>query len=228
MAVVVVATDGGFLDGAVHAFDLSVGPGVVGFCETMIDIVLRAGQIEGMGAEDRLMLDHRLDFRDAPAFASRFGEVGAVVGEDGVDFVGDDLDQLAQEVGCDASGGARVQFGIGELADPIDGHEHVELAVLGPDLGDVDVEIADRIGFELLARFGALDIGQATDVVTLEQPMQAGTGEMRDRRLECVEAIIPSGSPRSARSTPGSKLSIAVSQLGRRAWSWRCHEVSVP
>ena len=35
VAVVVVALDGGFLDGAVDAFDLAVGPGVVGAGEAL-------------------------------------------------------------------------------------------------------------------------------------------------------------------------------------------------
>ena len=39
MAVLVVALHSGFLDGSVHAFDLSVGPGMVGFGEAVIDAV---------------------------------------------------------------------------------------------------------------------------------------------------------------------------------------------
>ena len=32
MRVIEVAFDGSFLDGSIHAFDLPVGPGMVGFC----------------------------------------------------------------------------------------------------------------------------------------------------------------------------------------------------
>src|SRR3546814_2937174 len=46
MALVVVAPDGGLLDGSVHAFGLSVGPGLVGFGETVFDAVLTASHVE--------------------------------------------------------------------------------------------------------------------------------------------------------------------------------------
>ena len=42
VAVVVVALDGGFLDGAVDAFDLAVGPGVIGPGEAVRDALLGA------------------------------------------------------------------------------------------------------------------------------------------------------------------------------------------
>jgi hypothetical protein len=35
-----------------------------------------------------------------------------------------------------------VQLGEGELAGAVDGDEQVELALLGADLGDVEVEVA--------------------------------------------------------------------------------------
>ena len=64
--------------------------------------------------------------RGAVAWGS---EVLAVIGERGVQ-------QGAQEVGGDPRGGALVQLGKGELRGSVDGHEKVELALLGPDLGD--------------------------------------------------------------------------------------------
>ena len=50
MAVVVIALDGSFFDGSVHALDLPVGPGMVGFCQTMFDGTSKAEPIEGMAA----------------------------------------------------------------------------------------------------------------------------------------------------------------------------------
>jgi hypothetical protein len=38
----VVALDGGFLDGPVHAFDLPIGPGMVDLCHAMFDAMLTA------------------------------------------------------------------------------------------------------------------------------------------------------------------------------------------
>ena len=49
----------------------------------------------------------------------------------------------------------------------------------------------DRVALELLA-FGvlALDVGQAGDAVPLQTPVQRRTGQVRDRRLQCIEAVI--------------------------------------
>ena len=46
VAVVVVALDGGLLDGAVHALDLPVRPGVIQLGEAMLDAVLVAAHVE--------------------------------------------------------------------------------------------------------------------------------------------------------------------------------------
>ena len=51
VVVVVEALDGGFLDRVVHAFDLAVGPGVVGLGEAVLDAVASAGEVEHVGAE---------------------------------------------------------------------------------------------------------------------------------------------------------------------------------
>jgi hypothetical protein len=48
LVVIVVAFDGSFLDGSIHAYDLSVGPRMVGFGEAMVDAMAIAGAVEGM------------------------------------------------------------------------------------------------------------------------------------------------------------------------------------
>lgn len=42
MRAVVVALDGGFLDGPVHALDLTIGPGMVDLCHAVFDAMLTA------------------------------------------------------------------------------------------------------------------------------------------------------------------------------------------
>ena len=49
--VVVVTTDGGVLDGAVHAFDLAISPRMVVFCQPVLDAVARADAVERIAAE---------------------------------------------------------------------------------------------------------------------------------------------------------------------------------
>lgn len=95
------------------------------------------------------------------------------VGEGRVDFVGNRRDEVAQELGCDHLGGPLLQFDIGELARLIDGHEELQLAFSRLHLGDVDVEVADRIGLELLLGwFVAFDFRQAGNAVALQATMQ--------------------------------------------------------
>ena len=56
---------------------------------------------------------------------------------------------------------------------PIDGNVEVELAFSGPDLSEVDVEIANRISLELfLRRLAAFDLRQSADAVALKTAMQ--------------------------------------------------------
>ena len=76
----------------------------------------------------------------------------AVVGEHGMNLVGDGFDQPQQEVSRDGGGGLLMQLDEGELRSAVDGNEHVQLALLGAHLGHVDVKEADRIGLELLLR----------------------------------------------------------------------------
>jgi hypothetical protein len=66
-----------------------------------------------------------------------------------------------------------MQLGEGELRGPIHCHVQVELAFFCAELGDVDMEVANRIALEgLLGGLVAGDLGQAADPVTLQAPMQ--------------------------------------------------------
>lgn len=84
-----------------------------------------------------------------------------------------------------------MQFDEGKLRGAIDGDKHVQLALFGAHLGNVNVEIADRVALELvLRRLVAIDIRQAADAVTLQATMQRRPRKMRDCRLQCIEAVI--------------------------------------
>ena len=48
MGLVEVAFDGRVLDGAVHSFDLPIGPWMLGLCQPMIDVILSTGVFEGV------------------------------------------------------------------------------------------------------------------------------------------------------------------------------------
>lgn len=146
------ALDGGLLDGPVHPLDLTVGPWVLGLGGAMLNVIRGAGVFEGMSPEALAVGDRLLDQRHGRPSGAGRGELDAVVGEHGVDLVGDGCDQPQQEVSRDGGGGLLVQFDEGELRSAVDGDEHVQLALFGPHLGDIDVEVTDRIAFELLLR----------------------------------------------------------------------------
>jgi hypothetical protein len=74
MGLVIVFFDRGFLQGSIHALHLAIGPGMVGFGETVLDAIVLADAIEKM-VEGILI-----------AFA--VSELHAVIGQHRVDFVG--------------------------------------------------------------------------------------------------------------------------------------------
>lgn len=76
--------------------------------------------------------------------------MGVVVGQHRVDLVRNRGNEMPEEVGSRPAGHLFVQFDKGELGRAIDGDQQVELALLGPNFGDVDGEEADRVGFEMI------------------------------------------------------------------------------
>jgi hypothetical protein len=60
-----ISFDGGVLDGAVHSFDLPVGPWVLGLCQPMVDVVLGAGVFEGVRPNRLRSVEGGLDVRAA-------------------------------------------------------------------------------------------------------------------------------------------------------------------
>ena len=164
MSIVMIALNSGFLDRSVHALDLAVRPWMLDLGQPVFDVIFPAAHIEHMG---------HVSCRRATRVARRESELDPIVGENRVDLVGNRRDQSFEE---DRGGGPSCllnQSHKGELAGTINGYIEVELAFSGLDLGDVDVEIADRIRLELfLRRFATLDLRQSADTVTLKAAMQ--------------------------------------------------------
>ena len=85
---------------------------------------------------------------------------------------------------------------VGELSDrelggAVDGDEETELALRRLHFGDIDVEEANRIGFKLPPRlFVGFHLRQPNDAVALQTPMEGRARQMRDGRLQGVEAVV--------------------------------------
>ena len=89
--------------------------------------------------------------------AGLLGELDAVVRQDRVDAVGHGVEEQLQELPSGLSVCLLNQLRHGELARSVNGDEEIELALGRPELGDIDVEEADRIPFEpLLPRLVAV------------------------------------------------------------------------
>jgi|SRR5579859_187106 len=90
VAVVMEVVNGGLFDGAIHTFDLSVGPGMPGLCEAMIDSVQKTDPVEGVSAETS---------RAAFTIFGQIGELDSVVGEYGMNAIRNGCHQ-GQKKGC--------------------------------------------------------------------------------------------------------------------------------
>jgi hypothetical protein len=85
----------------------------------------------------------------------------------------DPVGQAARGVRGHAARHLLMQFDEDELRGPIDRDEEMELSLSGSNLGDVDMEISDRVSLELaLGRSFAFDLWQPRDSMTLQAPMQ--------------------------------------------------------
>ena len=83
------------------------------------------------------------------------------------------LEKIAQKTAGGRCSCLLMKFDESELRDAVDGDEHVQLALLSAHFGDIDMEIANRIGLELLLlRLLTLDIHKAADAMTLQASMQ--------------------------------------------------------
>ena len=140
MTVVMEAFDGCFLDCPVHPFNLTVRPGMIGFRQTMFDPVGFADHVEAHGTRPGRI-----------AITGLVSELDPIVGQDGVDPVRDDAQEMFEEVpGC-----LPISFPDelcdSEFACPVDSNEEMQLTLSSLDFGNIDVKKVDGIAFESLS-----------------------------------------------------------------------------
>ena len=159
-------------NGAVHALDLAVGPGMVRFGKSVVDAMQQAGAIEGMPAKAGGW---------SLSILWKISELDAVVGEHGMNPIRNSRDQRLQEGrGC-SHVRALDQFDESELRSAVDSHEEVELVFRGANFRQIDMEVADRIVLELLpSSLVAFDFRQPADAMPFQTAMQRRAGQMRN------------------------------------------------
>jgi hypothetical protein len=149
------------------------------------DAVLLAHPVEDVAAEDGL------DLRVAAAVLGQVGEGHPVVGQHGVDPVGEDLDHLAQE-------GSTVDLGVGveeadvdELRDAVDRQEREELAPGQAQLADVDAHVTD-LGLGKAPALGSplFASGQPGDAVPLQAAVRGAAGQLGDGLAPATRDVV--------------------------------------
>ena len=146
------------LDRSVHSLDLTVGPGMVGLGQAVLDPVGFADHVEAHWPG--------IDGITVPGL---LGELDAIVGQDGVDLVRHGLKHVLQELPGRLSVSCCNELSDGKLGRSVNAHKEIELAFGRLHLGDVDMEEPYGVALELLSLgLVALDIRQARDAVSLE------------------------------------------------------------
>lgn len=120
-------------DGAVHPLNLVVCPGMFYLGQAMLDAVCFAGS--------------RKDVAEIVNVAGTIGKLNTIVCQHSVDGIENCFDQIAQELGGRHLTCLPVQFGIVKLGRPVDGDEEVAFAFGGVNFSNINVKIADGIGF---------------------------------------------------------------------------------
>ena len=171
VVVVVIPFDCRILDGAVHPLNLTVGPWMVRFCQSVFNLIRRT--------------DHVERHRPRIGFVSGlFRELDAIVSEDGVDFVWNGFQQVFKELPRCFAISLLNQLSHGELADAINSYKEMQLSLFGSDLRDINVEITNRVALKLLPlRFVACDIWKTLNAMPLKTTMQRRAGQVRDGPL---------------------------------------------
>jgi len=153
--LIVEALDGGLFNRAVHALDLTIGPGVRRFGQAVFHALCAADAVEAMPTGQELM---------------RLGrELHPVVRQYGMHFIRELVEHAPQKLGRHDPIGPWVQLGKRYFAGAVDGHKQVLAAFFGLLLGKIDVQVADGIVLELLrSTLPILAQGQSANAMALK------------------------------------------------------------
>lgn len=155
MGVIIIPLHGGFFECAIHTLDLPVCAGMVHFCEAVFNLMFMAPPVK--------------DMHPGVLIHGSVRKLNSVICEDGVDFVRDFLDKIAQKL---SRFGLTVFFKklyVDKLTCAINGHKKVEFSFLCGHFSTIDMKIPYGIRFELLLWFFvALDFCQSADVMPLK------------------------------------------------------------
>lgn len=124
---------------------------MIGLCQTVLDPMRFADHLEAHGARSGRI-----------AITGLFSELDPVVGQNGMDPVRNNAQEMVEEFPSRLPIGFAEQLCDSELACPVDGNEEVQLPFSGLDFRYVEMKDSNRGAFEALT-FGlvSLDVRQA-------------------------------------------------------------------
>ena len=175
----------GFGDAAIEALDQAVSLRMVRLCQAMVYAVLLAEPIKGMIAgrlPGRFVL-----LVDGEAV----GELGAVVGQDGVNFVREVSEKALEEAGCGLAVSSGMDLDIDVAGGTIDRDEGITSAALqGRQMLQVEMDKSNAGGLED-ARLWLLRFGTTADAVALQAPVNGTTGQLGiDAALHHLDDVV--------------------------------------
>ncbi|GAC88977.1 hypothetical protein NBRC3255_2637 [Gluconobacter thailandicus NBRC 3255] len=125
------------------------------------------------------------------SIARLLSELDPIIGQDGMDPVRDDAQEMFEKFPGRLPIGFPDQFCDSEFAYPVDGNEEVQLASSGLDLRDIEMKEPNRGAFETLSSgLVSLDVRQPGYPVTLKAAMQSRACQMGDTGLQGIKAVI--------------------------------------
>jgi hypothetical protein len=162
----------GLGDAAIEAFDHAVGLGMEGAGEPVLDLVPLADPVERMVAGG-------MGVGTPAGGPEAVGELGAVVGENGVHLVREGGEEAVQALGDSGRVAVCDDLDIGEAGRPVDGDEHIAgPAFEAGQVLEVDMHEADAGGLEGLGN-GFVDQGPVRDAMALEAAVDGAPAEAR-------------------------------------------------
>ena len=112
------------------------------------------------------------------------------------------------------------ELGHGKLACAVDANEQKQFALSSLHFGNIDMEEADEVAFELLPlRLAASHVRQSRDTVALKTPMQCRARQMWNRGLQGIKAVIQRQQCMPPESDDGRFLGLGQDRRARFLWS---------
>jgi hypothetical protein len=159
-------------EASIEALDHAIGLWVIGFGQLVLDAMGGAQLIEGVAAS-------ACRTAGVAGSAEAVGELGAVIGEDGVDRVSERLEEAGKGVGNSIALAVLNDLDMDEARGALDGDQDIAgLAIKAREVLEIGMDIAERLGREAAGRRCRTRPRRSCDAATMPQPVQRRTRDI--------------------------------------------------